>query len=260
LRLFHASVHRKPPTGATTADCESRCLHRTVTHRRQMRGLFVNLPPCAIGMEACASAHYWARTLESYGHTVRLIAPHFVKPYVKTHKTDATESEAICEAVSRPNMRFVPIKRSRASSNSRHYHCTACARVLYGRALRGRTEAVNVGLWPVGVHLFWQTGCVSAWSQGGRPATWRRLSRDVIGDAKRASIRRASPMLARPTKVSWVDTITSRENCVSRSRPTCRKPCIVSAKRFARNNDQAKCFAPCCQLALPARCVALLPP
>jgi transposase len=52
---------------------------------------------------------YWARTLESYGHTVRLIAPHFVKPYVKTHKTDATDAEAICEAVNRPNMRFVPI-------------------------------------------------------------------------------------------------------------------------------------------------------
>ena len=75
-----------------------------------MRGLFVNLPPCLIGMEACASAHYWARTLQSYGHTVRLIAPHFVKPYVKTHKTDATDAEAICEAVNRPNMRFVPIK------------------------------------------------------------------------------------------------------------------------------------------------------
>jgi transposase len=85
-------------------------LLRRQIHRGQMRGLFVNLPPCVIGVEACASAHYWARTLESYGHTVRLIAPHFVKPYVKTHKNDATDAEAICEAVSRPNMRFVPIK------------------------------------------------------------------------------------------------------------------------------------------------------
>jgi transposase len=57
-----------------------------------------------------ASALYWARTFESYGHTVRLIARHFVKPYVKTHKTDATDAEAICEAVNCPNMRFVPIK------------------------------------------------------------------------------------------------------------------------------------------------------
>jgi hypothetical protein len=106
---------------------------RRQIHRGQMRGLFVNLPPCLIGMEACASAHYWARTLESYGHTVRLIAPHFVKPYLKTHKTDATDAEAICEAVSR---RTCALCRSRASSNSRPCHCTACARVLCGRALR----------------------------------------------------------------------------------------------------------------------------
>ena len=67
---------------------------RRQIHRGQMRGFFVNLPPCLIGMEACASAHYWARTLESYGHRVRLIAPHFVKPFVKTHKTDATDAES----------------------------------------------------------------------------------------------------------------------------------------------------------------------
>ena len=61
-------------------------------------------------MEACASAHYWARTLQRFGHTVRLMAPQFVKPYVKTNKNDVADAEAICEAVSRPNMRFVPIK------------------------------------------------------------------------------------------------------------------------------------------------------
>ena len=61
-------------------------------------------------MEACGSAHHWARKLEKLGHTVRLMAPQFVKPYVKTNKNDAADAEAICEAVSRPNMRFVPIK------------------------------------------------------------------------------------------------------------------------------------------------------
>jgi hypothetical protein len=71
---------------------------------------FGNLPPCVIGMEACASAHHWARTLQRFGHTVRLIAPQFVKPYVKTNKNDVADAEAICEAVGRPNMRFVPIK------------------------------------------------------------------------------------------------------------------------------------------------------
>ena len=63
-------------------------------------------------MEACASAHYWASKLQGLGHTVKLMAPPFVKPYVKTNKNDAADAEAICEAVSRPNMRFVPIKNT----------------------------------------------------------------------------------------------------------------------------------------------------
>ena len=78
--------------------------------RDQMATFFVNLPPCLIGMEACSSAHHWARKLQGMGHAVRLMAPQFVKPYVKTNKNDAADAEAICEAVSRPNMRFVPVK------------------------------------------------------------------------------------------------------------------------------------------------------
>jgi transposase len=78
--------------------------------RDQVVAFFANLPRCLIGMEACASAHHWARKLQSFGHTVKLMAPQFVKPYVKTNKNDAADAEAICEAVSRPNMRFVPIK------------------------------------------------------------------------------------------------------------------------------------------------------
>ena len=78
--------------------------------RAQMAEFFVNLPPCLIGMEACASAHHWGRTLERFGHRVRLMAPQFVKPYVKTNKNDVADAEAICEAVGRPSMRFVPIK------------------------------------------------------------------------------------------------------------------------------------------------------
>src|SRR5271169_2612341 len=78
--------------------------------RAQLAAFFGNLPPCIIGMEACASAHHWARTLQRFGHTVRLMAPQFVKPYVKTNKNDVADAEAICEAVGRPNMRFVPIK------------------------------------------------------------------------------------------------------------------------------------------------------
>ena len=78
--------------------------------RAQVVPFFANLSVCLIGMEACGSAHHWARKLQTMGHTVRLMAPQFVKPYVKTNKNDAADAEAICEAVGRPNMRFVPIK------------------------------------------------------------------------------------------------------------------------------------------------------
>ena len=78
--------------------------------RKDVLSFFANLEPCLIGMEACGSAHYWARKLSELGHTVRLMAPQFVKPYVKTNKSDRNDAEAICEAVGRPNMRFVPVK------------------------------------------------------------------------------------------------------------------------------------------------------
>jgi transposase len=78
--------------------------------RKDVLSFFANLEPCLIGMEACGSAHYWARKLSALGHTVRLMAPQFVKPYVKTNKSDRNDAEAICEAVARPNMRFVAVK------------------------------------------------------------------------------------------------------------------------------------------------------
>lgn len=78
--------------------------------RADLSSYFANLEPCLIGMEACGSAHHWARKLEGYGHTVKLMAPQLVKAYVKTNKNDMADAEAICEAVSRPNMRFVAMK------------------------------------------------------------------------------------------------------------------------------------------------------
>lgn len=91
-------------------DAAGKVVVRKAIGRGQMTAFFANINPCLIGMEACASAHHWARKLGSMGHTVRLMAPQFVKPYVKTNKNDAADAEAICEAVRRPNMRFVPIK------------------------------------------------------------------------------------------------------------------------------------------------------
>jgi transposase len=91
-------------------DAHGKTVLKKQLKRTQVAEFFANLPPCLIGMEACGSTHYWARKLQAFGHTVRLMAPQFVKPYVKTNKNDAADAEAICEAVTRPTMRFVPVK------------------------------------------------------------------------------------------------------------------------------------------------------
>ncbi|MGZ8984579.1 MAG: IS110 family RNA-guided transposase [Methylotenera sp.] len=91
-------------------DTHGKAALRKQLRRSEMAKFFTRIEPCLIGMEACGGAHYWARKLTAFGHTVRLMAPQFVKPYVKTNKNDMADAEAICEAVNRPNMRFVPIK------------------------------------------------------------------------------------------------------------------------------------------------------
>src|ERR1700688_4202463 len=91
-------------------DVRGKAVLRKALKRADMISFFAKLVPCLIGMEACGSAHFWGRKLTALGHTVKLMAPQFVKPYVKTNKNDARDAEAICEAVARPNMRFVPIK------------------------------------------------------------------------------------------------------------------------------------------------------
>ena len=92
------------------ADAEGRPLLRRRLRRSQVTRFFANVPPCVVGMEACCGAHYWSRVIGRFGHTVRLIAPQFVKPYVKSNKNDTNDAEALCEAVSRPQVRFVPAK------------------------------------------------------------------------------------------------------------------------------------------------------
>src|ERR1700760_941565 len=91
-------------------DAAGQVVIRRQLRRQQVVAFFQKLPPCLIGIEACASSHYWARELQAVGHTVRLIPPAYVKPYVKRQKNDAADAEAICEAVTRANMRFVPTK------------------------------------------------------------------------------------------------------------------------------------------------------
>jgi transposase len=91
-------------------DDRGKVVLRKAVKRADLVKVLSTLPACLVGMEACGGAHYWARRLIEMGHTVKLMAPQFVKPYVKTNKNDARDAEAICEAVTRPNMRFVPVK------------------------------------------------------------------------------------------------------------------------------------------------------
>lgn len=86
--------------------------------RGEMLEFLAMLPACLVGIEACAGAHYWARELKKFGHDVRLMAAQLVTPYRKGGKNDANDAEAICEAVGRPNMRFVPIKTRRGASGA----------------------------------------------------------------------------------------------------------------------------------------------
>ncbi len=89
---------------------------RKKLRRGQVLVFFAGLPPCLIGLEACASAHHWARELQALGHEVRLIPPQYVKPFVKTNKNDASDAEAICEALIRPTMRFATVKSAEQQS------------------------------------------------------------------------------------------------------------------------------------------------
>lgn len=92
------------------SDASGRCVFKKSLRRASVSKFFANLPPCLVGMEACSSSHYWGRLISGMGHEVKLMPPQYVKPYVKTNKNDAADAEAICEAVTRPSMRFVSVK------------------------------------------------------------------------------------------------------------------------------------------------------
>ncbi len=91
-------------------DSSGKAVIRRQLKRGQVVAFFKKLPPCVVGMEACATSHYWAREIAKLGHEVRMMPARYVKPYVKRNKNDAADAEAICEAVTRPTMRFVPVK------------------------------------------------------------------------------------------------------------------------------------------------------
>lgn len=118
------------------SDAEGNTLFNQKLRRAEVLRFFAKLPPCLVGMEACGSAHYWAREISAFGHEVRLIPAQYVKPFVKRGKTDAADAEAIGEALTRKTMRFVPIKSAEQQASVMVFH----ARALL---VRQRTQAIN---------------------------------------------------------------------------------------------------------------------
>ena len=109
---------------------------RKKLRRKEMVAFFEKLAPTVIAIEACGASHHWARLLQSFGHTVKLIPPQLVKPYVKRNKNDAADAEALCEAMSRPTMRFVPVK-------SPEQQAALMLTSVRDRLIRNRTQLAN---------------------------------------------------------------------------------------------------------------------
>jgi transposase len=155
--------------------------------RSEMSSYFANLGPCLIGMEACGSAHHWARKLQGFGHTVKLMSPQFVKPYVKTNKNDMADAEAICEAVSRPNMRYVPVKtveQQAILSVHRARSGFVKARTAQANQIRGLLSEFGVVI-PKGIHsIMKRIPEILEDGENGLPGTMRNLLQRLTENLK----------------------------------------------------------------------------
>jgi len=155
-----------------------------VVVRRQLRrsellAFFKALPPCLVGMEACASAHYWAREISALGHTVRLMPATYVKPYAKRGKSDAIDAEAICEAVTRPTMRFVPIKSVEQQSVvmlHRSRDLLVRQRTMLVNAMRGHLAEFGV----IGAKGIWRLPDLLAFASSAPVCQLPDLARECI--------------------------------------------------------------------------------
>jgi len=159
-------------------DASGKAILKKQIKRDQMGTFFANLPSCLIGMEACGSAHFWARKLQAQGHTVKLMAPQFVKPYVKTNKHDAADAEAICEAVTRSTMRFVPIKnvdQQAVLALHRARQGMVQARTAQANQIRGLLSEFGL-IVPQGIaHLYQRVPALLDEAKDALPGTFREL-------------------------------------------------------------------------------------
>ena len=168
-------------------DEHGKAVLRKQLKRSEMAKFFANLEPCLIGMEACGSAHHWSRKLEGYGHTVKLMAPQFVKPYIKTNKNDMADAEGICEAVSRPNMRFVTkktVEQQAILSVHRARQGFVKARTAQGNQIRGLLSEFGMVM-PQGIRAITKrVPEILEDGENGLPGTMRQLLERLTDNLK----------------------------------------------------------------------------
>jgi transposase len=212
--------------------------------RDRILPFFANLTPCLIGVEACSSAHYWARKLQTLGHTVRLMAPQFVKPYVKTNKNDAADAEAICEAVGRPNMRFVPIKnveQQAVLSLHRARQGFVKARTAQANQIRGLLSEYGIIL-PQGIsHIAKRLPAILEDAQSDLPAGFRQLVQ-LLGEHLKELDRQVG-------ELELQIQIWHRQNDASRKLANIPGIGAITASAMVASIGDARCFKNGRQLA-----------
>lgn len=203
------------------ADGEGRRVAQVRLRRAQLLDYFRELPPCLVGMEACATAHHWARELIALGHEVKLMPPAYVKPYVKRNKTDAADAEAIAEAVTRPTMRFVAVKSVEQQSMlmlHRVRELLVRQRTMLATALRAHLAEFGI-VAPQGIHRVEKLAAevrdpaVPPLAQevlsiliDELASIWRRL--DAI-EERLVALHRADPVSRRLASIPGVGPITA---------------------------------------------------
>ena len=226
------------------ADDHGKAVMKKPFKRNQVLPFFARLEPCLIGMEACGSAHYWARKLTALGHTVKLMAPQFVKPYVKTNKNDAADAEAICEAVRRPNMRFVPVKNTEQQSVlslHRARQSFVKARTAQANQIRGLLAEFGITI-PQGIgHIATSLPEILEDGENELPGRFRLLLQR-LGDHLKEMDRQV-------TELEREITLWHREN--EASRKLAQMPGIgpITASALSASVGDAKCFKNGRQLA-----------
>jgi transposase len=164
-------------------DATGAVVMRRRVNRSTLLKAFARIPPCLVGMEACSGAHYWARELTALGHEVKLLPPVYVKPYVKRGKSDAADAEAICEAVTRPSMRFVPVKSPEAQAVLSLHKARA---MLVGQ----RTQTANTLR-----SLLAEFGVIAAQGIAAVRKVWAELPPDALPAAAKSALGELSGSL-----------------------------------------------------------------